>query len=476
MWQIPSWYRRADLERRRCWRSREPDRFRNNAEGSENQNCSYLIKEEYLVKSNKNLIGSIIAGGLLLITASAFATDVDNLANMLAEKGVISYGEAQQVITESKEDIRKQIAQGKAATLPAWIQNISMKGDLRLRYQMDWPGARNRSRLRLRTGFETRVVDGLKAGFGLATGAMKDTAATTGAGTNANNHTHSVSSVDVGDTEPRSTNYTFQNEFSKPTVMIDYAYLEYAPFGWMKVTGGKMKNPVWSPTDNLWDTDINPDGLTATFSYSITPALNVSLTPSYFIIDEINSTTLNDADAYVAQPAVTWAVNDTIDLKAAVAYQSFNVKGKAITSAGNSTTYTTDFVCLNPALQVNLKNLLFGYSLSLFGDSVANSADGVTADKNGYSAGAQFGDAKVAAPGQWSAKYIQRNLEANAFPNRFPDSDAYGGATNTKGYEAIVEIGLTRSANLSFDYYSMDVINGVSSPKSLMQVDVVYKF
>lgn len=416
------------------------------------------------MKVAKFIIGSIVAGGLSVASSVAVASDIDNLANKLAEKGIITYGEAQQLVTESKEDYRKQIAQGKAATLPAWIQNLSMKGDLRLRNQMDWPGARNRTRLRLRTGFETRIVDGIKAGFGLATGALKSTAGTGG------------SATDVGDTEPRSTNYTFQNEFSKPTIMIDYAYLEYTPFGWLKMTGGKMKNPVWSPTDNLWDSDINPDGITAKMSYDITPSLNVSFTPSYFIIDEINSTTINDPDAYIAQPAVAWAVNESIDLKAAVAYQVFNVKGKAITSAGNSTAYATDFVCLSPALQVNVKNVMGGYALSLFGDTVSNSADGVTTAKNGYSAGIQFGDAKVAGPGQWSAKYIQRSLEANAFPNRFPDSDAYGGATNAQGYEAIIEMGLTRSATLVCDYYDMDVITGVSAPKSLLQVDIVYKF
>jgi hypothetical protein len=104
--------------------------------------------------------------------SSAFAGEVDRLATILAEKGVISYGEAQQLITETKEEMRQKTASGSNPLLPAWVQNIKFSADIRLRFQSDWAAnnARTRERLRFRFGFEARPVENLTAAFGLATG------------------------------------------------------------------------------------------------------------------------------------------------------------------------------------------------------------------------------------------------------------------------------------------------------------------
>ena len=113
---------------------------------------------------NVKKVGFFLTAALMAATA-AHASEADILANLLAEKGVITFGEAQQVVTETNETSRALVAQGKQSTLPQWIQNISMKGDLRLRHQVDWSSTNNRERerLRLRTGFETRIADNLKA-------------------------------------------------------------------------------------------------------------------------------------------------------------------------------------------------------------------------------------------------------------------------------------------------------------------------
>ena len=75
----------------------------------------------------KRLLGSFLAV-LVFAVNSVSATEIDMLVNKLAEKNVITYGEAQQIITETKEEVRKDMAEGKVETLPKWLQKLSVDG------------------------------------------------------------------------------------------------------------------------------------------------------------------------------------------------------------------------------------------------------------------------------------------------------------------------------------------------------------
>jgi polyhydroxyalkanoate synthesis regulator phasin len=303
----------------------------------------------------------------VIIGSSAPAQANDMLINTLAEKGVITYGEAQQIMTENREEERKKLAQGEADTLPAWIQNMTIKGDLRLRHQTDWEAsalyARIRERLRLRLGVDTRIVKNLKAGFGLATGSEKISDKTVSGA--------AVKGDSIIDADPASTNATFGNGFGKQLVMVDYAFLEYAPLSWAKVTAGKMRTgtELWNPTDLLWDTDVNPDGIAVNVSRDITPAVNLTFTGSWLTFNEKkNSTSASAPDVYIAQPGVVWKASERLSAKAALAYQVFNVKGKDLTYYGSTeagTIPTSDYICWNPGFMVTCKELAGPLALSV---------------------------------------------------------------------------------------------------------------
>jgi len=411
------------------------------------------------------LVTGVMAGVLLLAGSAVTAGEIDLLTDKLAEKGIITYGEAQTIMTQTKENTRKELAKGEFAAVPLWAQNLSLKGDLRLRYQTDWAQGvpdRNRARLRLRIGAKTRIVENMKAGFGLATGGLK------------------ISGTNAVDTDPRSTNFTFGDTFSKGTLFVDYAYLEYSPFDWVSIVGGKMKNPLWQSTDIVMDTDLNPDGIALPFKYPLSSQIDLFATVAGFIIDEAGNDP-DDPAVYVLQPGALVSLNDRVTLKVAAACYSFNVQNKAIdNSAGTNTTNAgknaSRYAPLVPSLDCTVSEFAGQYSVGLFADYVVNTA---TSSKNtGYGMGVRLGDAKVNGRGTWQIRYIARALEKDAFPDAFPDSDSYGGQTNVKGNELIVEMGLTKSASLSLDYYAMDRIDNATAatPRSLLQMDIIMKF
>jgi len=410
------------------------------------------------------IVTTIITFTLLLTKAVSYAGEADMLTNKLAEKGIITYGEAQQLMTESEQEARKKLARGEVSAIPAWIQNISMNGDLRLRHQGDFDSSKSfprvRERMRLRVGFSSRMKELMEAGFGIATGG----------------ETTAIGGGSVYDAEPTSTNHAFANGFAKAQLMVDYAYIKYAPFSWLTVTGGKMKSGthVWNPTDLLWDTDINPDGIAATLKQEIAPNVGIFFTGSWLTMNEAN-TAADDPDAYILQPGVSWKATEKISLKAALAFQKLNVNGKVAGPLYGTAPF--DYVATNPSLDVAFSELVGPYTVGVFGDAVSNADAAPAADKSGSAYGIKFGHAKVSSFGQWEVRYIRRELQQNAWLNKLGDSDAYGGAVNSGGYEALATLGLTKSAGLCIDYYVMELINGTAkTPKSLVQLDLVYKF
>ena len=428
---------------------------------------------------------------ILFLTSISFANEIDSLLDILAEKNIITYGEAQILKTETKEQIKTLNAQGKNELLPKWIQNLSFKGDLRLRLQSDQKpntntAARNRARIRFRLGAETRMEDNLKAGFGLATTSLKSgsSSVSVSVSTKTGKGSITVPSSTVADGEPRSTNFTLGDSLSKMPIAVDYAYVEYDPADFIKVLGGKFKNPIWNATDLLWDSDLNPDGLALVMK--LKPSENISLffTPEVMIIDEISSSE-KDPLMYAFQPGldIKW---QSFSLKSAVAYYIFSgVKGNKLDhSAGTNTRASTalsnNYTSVNPSVSISKSELPLIKTVSVFGDYVINTDS--STNNTGYSIGLQIGNSKISDLGQWSLKSMYRQLETDSWLDTFPDSDAYGGKTNCQGREMIFELGLSKNSLLSFDYYSMDKLVGNSSKTpngtvlEVMQLDFVYKF
>jgi polyhydroxyalkanoate synthesis regulator phasin len=423
----------------------------------------------------RKLVAMLVVGCTVLgmFAGIAAAGEIDLLVQKLVDKGILTAGEAQEVITETKEEIKKENSKGTNESIPGWIQTVKLKGDFRLRYELDQnKGSHNdnRERIRMRMGVEAKPNDQMKVAVGFATGKLSD---------------------------PRSTNVTLgQNSAGKNNpdsfkdILLDYAYAQYTPLSWLTLTGGKIKDPLWQPNDLLWDTDINPDGVAAQMTYPVSPNLNVFANNMLFILTE--DRLAKDAQPYMVgiQPGFEYAITEGLSLKGALAYYHFNgVKGRSkfdnestnSVDAGNL--YKYNYHSINPSLELGIKEPLGGLVpyFSVFGDYVQNlslpsSAGG---GKSGYDYGIKFGSEKVSGWGQWQTKLSYDTLAKDAWLDILPDSDRYSGKTGMNSYEAILEYGLGKNTSLGLDYYwaeSRMKTNGTTSPAQVLQVDWMLKF
>ncbi|MDD5595809.1 MAG: putative porin [Candidatus Omnitrophica bacterium] len=434
----------------------------------------------------KRFLSTIVLGGFFvfnLVMGYAYAGEVDLLLQKLVEKGVLSAGEAQQIGTETKEQVKKEIAEGKYSSLPAWVQNTKLKGDFRLRYEWDKDKAQrdnSRARIRVRLGVESKINNKLKMAVGIAPGKPSD---------------------------PRSRNVTLGGDNSSSTlntegaakqVILDYAYAEYAPFSWATLFGGKFQNPLWRPHDAFWKGDITPEGGAANVSYKLNSKVGLFLNEMFFVLKN-DSRTDNRPYMNVLQPGLDLAINDKLSLRAALSNNIFMGIKSRPPFANSSASNTRDsagnlkynYNSIQPALELSMKeplaHVLPSINLpyaAIFGDYVYNYSKNTRGEsqpaRGGYQCGLKFGNEKVNDWGQWQGKLVYSKLSRDCWPDVFTDSDRYGGKTNSQAWESILSYGLGKNTWLELDYYYatslIQATNLGKAPAHVLQVDWNMKF
>jgi hypothetical protein len=431
----------------------------------------------------------IVLGGFIALNSGmrfSYAGEIDLLLQKLVDKGVLTAGEAQQIGTETKEQVKSEIAAGKYSSLPQWVQNTKLKGDFRLRYQYDHaktlptsdPKDQHRARIRMRLGLESKVNDKLLVGIGIATGKSATSA--------------DVSSPDTA----RSTNWTLGDGFGKKPIALDYAFAQYNAAPWLMLIGGKFKNPLWEPGDLIWDTDINPEGGVFKLNKKINSNTELFLNAGVLAVEN-SSNYAADTTLFVAQPGAVYKVNDWLSVKGAVAYYGFSgVRGKKLDGTSGTNSNATingtanalryNYKNIIPALEVTFKEPLKALSLdvpylALFGEYVQNIDSSVKQDNTGYMLGFKFGKEKIENWADWQLRYNYAMLGKDAILDILPDSDRYGGKTGMRSHEMMFDWGLGKNTWLGFDYYYGWQLKGnfgstQSKPASVLQVDWNMKF
>ncbi len=402
---------------------------------------------------------------------AAASSEMDILLRKLVEKGVFSEDEAQTIKEEVRAEAARQAAETRPSAVPSvtvpvpeWVSKMRLKGDLRLRYQYEkrhsLADPRSRGRMRFRLGLEAPINDRLKVGAGLASG---------------------------GD-NPRSTNQDFNNYFATPDIRLDYAYAEYRPASWAKVVGGRFrfKHYLWTTTDLLWDGDITPTGASVHLSRELTSTVEGFLNGGVWVLDDNGTADRPDPFMTYVQGGIQRKTEKT-DLRLAGIFYSFNglqgvdpdfSKDTNTRAAGNVLKY--DYDSGGVSVEAGVRDLFGGLPLqadervAVFGDFIRNPDP--ASGEVGWAAGAKFGHRKLEEKGDWQMKYIYASLGKDAFPDIFPDGDRYGGRTDAKSHEAIIEYVLQKHVILGLDYYQNQRIKAAEDLEHVLQADVIFKF
>lgn len=433
-------------------------------------------------------------------------------------------------------DIKGQAQQerwGIPGVLPAWVEQVRIKGDMRLRHQSDLfaddnPAQtyinftelnraggygksdnpflnttedRHRERMRLRLGIDAKVNEQVLVGTRLATGSSGD---------------------------PVSTNQTLGNTGRPNTILLEQAYLRYNMYdldGYNRMTvwGGRMPNP-WVSTDLVWDVDLNFEGVAATYRLRLGEEDGLAdlantdqtlfLTLGAFPLQEVE---LSASDKWLlgAQLGGQWSSDSQSNFTVALAYYDFrNIVGKRNTLDSKLNDFTapefmqkgntlfdirndidvstdrwalaSDYNEINLTLRADLAHFA-PIHVVLTGDYVRNNGfkESEVSALTGYAekgrtTGHQLqlavGWPQVTKANDWRITAAYKRLERDAVVDAFTDSDFHLGGTDAKGWIMGMEYGLMDNTAVNFRWLSADAIDGPPLGIDVVQLDLNVKF
>jgi hypothetical protein len=399
----------------------------------------------------------LIAGALaLLFTGTAFAQDAatldlirQQLASLNERVGRLEQDNAQlrlenvelkaandrldatsEYLKDNASATRKQLAQDSPKVAEAeriargaeWASRLSWKADLRYRHEVVDPEEavtdQTRDRIRARLAMTAKINDTLTGTIGIATGG--------------------------GASDPRSTNQTLGDGWSRKQLALDQAYVDWKPTGSFGMSFGKMPQPWFKPSGFFWDADMNPEGIAA--RYSAGPFFAHAF--GYWLSER---STADDATLLGGQLGMTGQF-DGIKLTGALGYFDVgSVQGEitatsaSIPCASNgaffggpqgNTTFADTLGCSRLQNDYNMFEAvgLAEFSIreqpvQLFAQAIQNQE--VDDLDTGWLAGFVYG--KAGNPKTWDFGYAYGVMEKDAQFGQFFDSDFGGGVTDVNG-------------------------------------------
>ncbi len=386
-----------------------------------------------------------------------------------------------------------------------WAQRIRFGGDMRLRYQGDYFDAENarfvdpsdptsiidqedrhRGRIRVRVSARAKISESLEATVRIATGNEDD---------------------------PVSTNDTFGDYFNKDSVVFDQIYLKWHPFDGLTAWGGRIPNP-FTNTALLWDSDLNFEGLAATYEPEIFNWLTGFVTAGGFMVDEF-SETAKDKYLWGGQGGFTFKPFDKVQLKLGGGYYKYeNLQGEydplsgapntgftapRYMQKGNTVFYIDpseetvglaaeyEEVTATGRLELSFFDPVFitftgeyveniGYDIDDVAQRLNRDPAEIDEETTGYFIGLRVGHKKMKEFADWSFFAGYRYLEADAVLDAFTDSDFHLGGTNAQGWVLGGEFALWRDVWLKTRWISTDEISGPPFAIDTLQVDLNVKY
>jgi hypothetical protein len=194
-------------------------------------------------------------GGLLMVACrTGMAADDSALLNALLREGVLSQGQVDRVRADldSQGATTDQGLLGKIKTPGAWVEEIDLYGDLRLRdyfvqqqqqlpappssllHQYDSHIQQNRFRFRLRLNADFKLAGGFFGGVQLSTSDNRDAA---------------------------TQNATYTGGYDNYNIYISRAFMGWQPTDGLTFVAGRQDNPFYTTSDFFWGVDYGLNGI-----------------------------------------------------------------------------------------------------------------------------------------------------------------------------------------------------------------------
>lgn len=313
---------------------------------------------------------------------------------------------------------------------------LDVSGDFRLRYERTTrqePGGRpdimdprNREVVRFRVGLSKNVNEMLKLGARLATGSLDDP---------------NTADVTLGD---------FVNDLE---VNLDRVYLEFTHQN-LFVTGGKFGNPFMT-TDLVWDGDVNPQGLAASYTVPTSGKITPKFIGIYSIVDE---QTINP-DSYMLGGQAQLGIKSSPDLNLTLAGAYYNYAIQSLVDAdggdtrsnhlnATGTDYLSDFNLLNFTAVVDYRSSE-RFPLRFVGDYVKNNG-AAGDDDTGFAFDVYLG--RASKKNDWRFQYGYSQTETDAVLAAF-SHDNTTIATNYKAHTLAVDFAALDNTVLNLTLY-----------------------
>ncbi|MCK5828954.1 MAG: putative porin [Methylococcales bacterium] len=407
--------------------------------------CGMALAASYASASDQDLLDTLFENGVLN------KAQYEKLTKQATEKAMI----ASPVINNNKQE-------------DDWTSRVKMSGDIRFRQEFrdsDITGSeKSRSRIRARLAVKAEVNDEVDVGFRLVT---------------------------AGGTT--STNQTLEGGFGGKNIFFDRAFVKWNPqfADGGSLIAGKMKQPWFSVSNVIWDTDVNPEGLALTYKKKL-GSFKLGATGGYFLLTNNDNGSFSD-DMTMYHAGINGAMKFNDMAKATLGFNTYLYNGTTLGSYLNCETGKTcpdgvtgfagdnvngdadaDFKLYEVAGKIDLDTELL--PIQLFGNYVINAANGIkSSEDSAWLAGI------TTKYDKFKLSYNYRDTQLNAVPDTFNDSDFNAGATSARGHVVKLGYNISKNFSASFAYlaakeYTDNNEGKDGTNRETLQVDVKAKF
>jgi hypothetical protein len=372
---------------------------------------------------------------------------------------------------------RKQLAQdgplvaeaAKAAKAAEWASRLSWKADFRYRHEFVDPEEavtdQTRQRLRARLAMTAKISDTLTGTIGIATNG--------------------------GNGDPRSTNQTLGEGWTRKAIGLDLAYVDWKPAESFGMSFGKMPQPWYKVSGYFFDGDINPEGVAARYAAGPffanafglwlserSAASDATLLGGQFgLAGQLGGVKLTGAVGYFDVGSVEGEVTTTNPALACTANPAFfgGPQGNStVTNPAGCATLANDFNMVEALAQAEFA--VGGQPLQLWAQYIRNDeADDLD---TGWLAGFNWG--RAANPMTWEFGYAYGVVEKDAQFGQFIDSDFGGGVTDVDGGVFRIAFAPAKNWVLNGTYFMndrfIDAPGAIERSYDRYQVDFNWKF